>query len=856
MPPGSNSIETRQRTEELFRSDDPLGPSGTFSSDVKLVAGYATVSFLVFSDRTFRLRVEESCEFEGPFVETHRFNSTLNESGTHQHLCRRIAVCGAFMRVFVDNTAGGGAAMSQLELCGLGIPISDITDIDITGSTEVTIVGPGGSPAADVRNADADDDFAAILNGLVTNSRLAIFDGTDWNRLEGGADNAVAPSPGVGAFVGGVVTSPLDVFADGDVSLLHFDTSGRLHVVSTGGGAGVTDTDDDSIAPGQITALEIDLGYAFDGAVWRRENVRSVSGAISESLMHLLTRSAVTGLDESAAVGSQNVPVEARNADADDDFFMARVGLVVNSRTAALDPTGDFVRVGGSEFSVADGLPSAGWIGLYTHSVTFGVDTSGVGTPLLAIEGRDLDANTDVAAALIGLLTNSRLAALGAADYERLAGRNADADADFDESLFGLLTNSRLAARTGDGSGPWTMVLASDAVSVQDATVAAVFVRSAVSGLNTTDVANQNHVIHARAALLAQAYTLERLLVDSVTRGDDGTTYSAVAVRNADADTDFAQALIGMLVNSRNSIHDGTDWNRWEGGPDNAVAPAPGVGAFVGGTVTSPLDVFADGDVSLLHFDTSGRLHVVSTGGGAGVTDTDDDGIAVGQTTSLVIPIPYFSNLDNAGIWERWTGRNDDNALPAADASPTTIGQDYIFDGTNWIRQMGAASNAVAPASPQGAFTVGVVRTSFDVFAAGDAFVPQGTVDGAQLDILRTQEPYEMLLSQATIAAGATVDTGAHQQNSLFAGSLGRTVLQGMMHYDGAASSVSVNIQTSADAGVTWITLMSYLAISGTTLVIQNFSVAMGNRVRVQFVNNDGVNGTGTTNRAFYLTHG
>src|SRR3990172_6045507 len=64
------------------------------------------------------------------------------------------------------------------------------------------------------------------------------------------------------------------------------------------------------------------------------------------------------------------------------------------------------------------------------------------------------------------------------------------------------------------------------------------------------------------------------------------------------------QPTLGLLLASD------TGSSLWQGGVDNAVASASPQGAFVGGIVTSPLPVFVTGDVSLLHFNTRGRLLV------------------------------------------------------------------------------------------------------------------------------------------------------------------------------------------------------------------------------------------------------
>jgi hypothetical protein len=219
--------------------------------------------------------------------------------------------------------------------------------------------------------------------------------------------------------------------------------------------------------------------------------------------------------------------------------------------------------------------------------------------------------------------------------------------------------------------------------------------------------------------------------------------------------------------------------------------------------------------------DITGRLVVVGGGGGGGVgiTDTDDNSIVPGQTTLLAI---------------------DEN---------------YVFDGTNWIRWQGGTDATAAPATPQGGFTAGKVITTFPVFVAGNVAVDRFTVDGAKLEIPRTQEPFELTLSQAAIAASATFTSAVVQQNSLFAGSLGRTLLHGLVNYAGTASSLTVNVDISLDAGATFVTTDTVTVLSGMPTVIRNLSVALGNRVRIRVVNNDGANGSGTTNIAFYLTH-
>ncbi len=133
--------------------------------------------------------------------------------------------------------------------------------------------------------------------------------------------------------------------------------------------------------------------------------------------------------------------------------------------------------------------------------------------------------------------------------------------------------------------------------------------------------------------------------------------------------------------------------------------------------------------------------------------------------------------------------------------------------------------------------------------------VDRFTDEGAKVVAERAQEPFDLGTSQATIAASGSFVAGPAQQNSLFAGSRGRTLLSGVVHYAGTASSLTINVQVSLDAGATWVTIRTFTALSGVATVIERQTVAMGNRVRVVVTNNDGVNGTGTTNISFNLTH-
>lgn len=520
-------IQTRQKQDELFESVALLPSAATFSSPDRLVSGYGSIRFLVFSDRNFRLRIEESAGVDQPFVETARFDSAVNPSGVgSQIVCTSVSPCGTIMRIFVDNESA--FLMTTFQLEGQGLPIG----------------GAGGAGGGGGGGTEQDDN--AIAQGQTLPLSIIenyIHNGTTWIRLQGGVDNAVAPASPQGAFFGGIVTDPVDVFVDGDISLAHFDTSGRLLVSSI---EGVSETDDGSIASGQTTGLEITIPYVFDGATWVRSLARDANPAIDQTLDYSLVRAAISGIDSNGGAGSEVVAVN-------------------------------------------------------TEVVSDGILT-----------------DTDT-----GFITLTKLFA-----ERRAAGTVQNINSDRGDEISGVA----VTAVTG---------LYTNAIAV---------------GIDSTG-ADVFEPIEARAPLV---------------------------------DADLAEALIGLTTNSRLAIRGAADFEIWNGGTENAAAIATPAGAFVGGVVTDPVDVFVDGDVSLLHFDTSGRLLTTAT---ATLTETDDDAIAIGQVLDGVINLPYFSNLDNTSIWERWTGRDDDGSITSGDGSPTVIGLNYNFDGTNWVRTLARPAN-------------------------------------------------------------------------------------------------------------------------------------------------------------------
>jgi len=112
-------IETRQKTEELFSTDTPLLSGNTKVLEVRLVLGYAIISFFGISDAPFEVQIFEDCDEDGSFPATATLVAVL-ENGVYI-VCERIAQCGVYMRADVVST---GADQSFLELCGRGMPLA------------------------------------------------------------------------------------------------------------------------------------------------------------------------------------------------------------------------------------------------------------------------------------------------------------------------------------------------------------------------------------------------------------------------------------------------------------------------------------------------------------------------------------------------------------------------------------------------------------------------------------------------------------------------------------------------------------------------------------------------------------
>jgi hypothetical protein len=131
-------IQSRQKDDELYASDEVVAVGTATESPVSLIRGYGAVKFFAVSNLSFRIRVEEACDPEGPWSETDRLLSETNPAGTDQIVCTSIFPCASYMRLFIDNLAG--SAMEEFEICVLGHPVGGALGEGGGGG------GAGGSP--------------------------------------------------------------------------------------------------------------------------------------------------------------------------------------------------------------------------------------------------------------------------------------------------------------------------------------------------------------------------------------------------------------------------------------------------------------------------------------------------------------------------------------------------------------------------------------------------------------------------------------------------------------------------------------------------------------------------------------
>jgi hypothetical protein len=216
---------------------------------------------------------------------------------------------------------------------------------------------------------------------------------------------------------------------------------------------------------------------------------------------------------------------------------------------------------------------------LYTNAFVRGIDPSAAaGSQGRSVAAREADDDGDFASTFVGLLVNSRIAAwdyqtgrwsiLNSHGISTLDGATAACGALCTAAFsVGVDNTGAAVVRRSEARAPGTTPL--------DERLYGLYSLAFVRGVNSGAAAgSQGLAIEARAALAAQAYALNRLLTDTVVRGDDGSTYSAVACRNFDAAADVANTLIGLVVNSRGAHWDNVtaDWSRDCGTSEVSVA--------------------------------------------------------------------------------------------------------------------------------------------------------------------------------------------------------------------------------------------------------------------------------------------
>jgi len=208
-----------------------------------------------------------------------------------------------------------------------------------------------------------------------------------------------------------------------------------------------------------------------DGVTYSAVAARTAGAAHSEALMHLLSSACVYGYDASLGVGARDVPIgsdlasaisgrlatafrglntdsltcgidntvaapnnvvspiEARNFDAAADAAAALVGLTTNSRLAVYDgPGGDWNRWFGATPSTVSGIATNAVFSAYVNALTVGIDNTAAAV-LRPVEARNFDSIGDVAASLVGLLTNSRISIFnvtGSGDWHYVQGTRAE----------------------------------------------------------------------------------------------------------------------------------------------------------------------------------------------------------------------------------------------------------------------------------------------------------------------------------------------------------------------------------------------------------------------------------------------
>lgn len=586
--------------------------------------------------------------------------------------------------------------------------IDSVTVLGVVRLAVHAIVGAGGvfDETADDNSVAQGDTLLEVLNLPYVNN------GTVWIRAQGGTDNASAGTANQGQLVGGLVTDPLDVFADGDFSLLHFDVAGRL-MVNMGGVA--LETDDDSIASGADHETIIPLTYGYDGTNWRRVRVKSAAAATSdERLMHLSTmsvlamidtsapagsmeiplaanrnvgavatetgyylptRASVMGYDASQAVGSQSVPVAARVGTV---FTSALIGLLTNSRMSYQDPAGVWQAVEANVIATAAGVATGTPRGIYSISSIFGFDNTAAAV-LRPVEARSYTNWDGSALSLLALGvtanvfgrdgTSGGLGQVFSDLASAVSGRVA-------ANSRGLHTNSLTVGLDNTGAAVLRPVEARGYAAIADAIIGLV-TNSRLTGRDesTGNWTSIQEILYSSVSGRAVG-GLGSLCTTAFVTGLDNTGAAVlrpVEARNYDADADVAAALIGLTTNSRLAVYDAASGNfvRWYADVPSALAGratntvyAADANSILFGTdntaaaVLRPVearncDADADVTASLIGLLTNSRVALY---------DTNSGGWSLARMTNGTISGLAIASFSGAHAWSACAGLDNTGA--------------------------------------------------------------------------------------------------------------------------------------------------------------------------------------------------
>ena len=297
---------------------------------------------------------------------------------------------------------------------------------------------------------------AAVLVGLLTNSRNAYFDLTlvDWcfstgdhlsavpGRLATAVGGPYVQAVAVGIEPAGAAVYPVAVgsgtYAAKDERYIHLAVrslvTGILPAAAAGSqempvAAGVLNADFDERYFGLATRSVLS---AYNGlaAVGSRNVLLQASAAAivhDERLMHLLATACLCGTNTGAAAGSRDVPIEARAPGTTllderlNGIYALAFLRALNSGAAA----------GSQGVAVEGRAPGTTPLderlyGLYSLAFVRGINSgAAAGSQGVAVEARVGTATTSYVASLVGLMTNSRIAGFNHADND-FAGISSD----------------------------------------------------------------------------------------------------------------------------------------------------------------------------------------------------------------------------------------------------------------------------------------------------------------------------------------------------------------------------------------------------------------------------------------------